>query len=228
MRLGGVFEDEDATEAVILGGDLGGDDEFAVGGEHPGVVVAPAAAAQDAANSFLAWPSGAPFPHVAPKVVQAKRVARKRADRAGAVKAFAAKLRAEVAAVGWLRLAKRGDPLARGRQAVALIGGEQAALAFALAEPRAKNLSVVPVDVDGGVAVGVLKPGGLPAVGGGVGKGGIIGDSGFPDAEPGVAAGQLDKLHAKAVDKKLVLVVLVKTWLGRRVAAATGEQPSRR
>ena len=104
--------------------------------------------------------------------MQAKRVARKRADRAGAVKTFAAELWAEIAAVGWLRLAKRGDPLARGRQAVALIGGEQAALAFALAEPRAKSLGVVPVDVDGGVAVGVLKPGGLPAVGGGVGKGG--------------------------------------------------------
>ena len=41
---------------------------------------------------------------------------------------------------------------------------------------------------------------------GGVGKGSVIGDSGFPDTEPSVAAGQLDKLHAKAVDKKLVLV----------------------
>ena len=139
MWLSGVLEDEDATEAVILGGDLGSDDEFAVGGEHPGGIVAPAAAPQYTANSFLAWPSCAPFPHVAPKVVQAKRVAWKRADWAGAVKTFAAKLRAEVATVGWLRLAKRGDPLARGWQAVALIGGEQSTLAFALAEPRAKK-----------------------------------------------------------------------------------------
>ena len=33
VRLGWVLEDEDAAEAVILAGDLGGDDEFAVGVE---------------------------------------------------------------------------------------------------------------------------------------------------------------------------------------------------
>ena len=78
------------------------------------------------------------------------------------------------------------------------------------------------------MTVGVLKPSGLPAVGCCAGEYCVVGDAGFPDAEPSVAVGQLHELHAKAVGEKSALVDFVKTGLGRRVAAATGEQANRR
>ena len=97
--------------------------------------------------------------------MQAQRVPRERTDRAGLREVVDAELRAEVAAVGRFRLTKREGPFTRGRQAVALVGGEEATLAFALAEPSAEGLGIIPLDVDGGMVVGVLKPGRLSAVG---------------------------------------------------------------